>query len=98
MIWASIYETGEQNDFGATCDLFINGGPNNGGSIGSIFDDTFVYSGRDNTYGRVTGMGIVTLTGSGYNTVATHCGTSTSSGVHFVGKMWAMPIQTLVAD
>lgn len=98
MVWTSTYETGEQNDIGATCELYLNGGPDAGGSIVGLFDDTFVYSGRDNSYGRVTGNAVVTLTKSGYNTVTTQCGTETSSGVHFVGKMWAMPITNLVAD
>jgi hypothetical protein len=57
-----------------------------------------IYSGRDNTYGRVTGMAIVTLTNPGYNTVTTQCGTETTSGVHFVGQMFAMPVANLVAD
>jgi hypothetical protein len=98
MIWAMIIETGEQNDFGATCDLSINGGPSNGGSVALLFDDTMIYSGRDNTYGRITGMATVNLTKAGYNTVETYCSTETSSGVHFVGQMFAMPVGNLVAD
>jgi hypothetical protein len=98
MIWAIIIETGEQNDFGSTCDLEVNGGPSNGGSTVLLFDDTMVYSGRDNTYGRVTGMAVVSVTNPGYNTVVTHCGTETSSGVHFVGQMFAMPVVNAIAD
>jgi hypothetical protein len=43
-------------------------------------------------------MAIVTLTNPGYNTVTTQCGTETTSGVHFVGQMFAMPVANLVAD
>lgn len=96
LIWAPTFETGEQEDIGATCDWVINGGAD---PTVVPLDDTMVYSGRDNTYGHILMTGIVTVSNPGNtNTVVTTCGTETSSGVHFVGQMFAMPITNAIAD
>jgi len=98
MIWAPTIETGEQEDIGATCLWHINGGPDNGGSLILPFDGNAIYSGRDNGFGRIAMYGVVTLTKPGYNTVEALCGTETSSGVHFIGQMFALQLGNLVAD
>lgn len=99
LIWAPTIETGEQEDIGSTCDWYINGGPDNGGSIALPFDGNAFYSARDNTFGRIDMVGIVTLTLPGNNnTVVTLCGTETSSGVHFTGQMFAIPFGNAIAE
>ena len=99
IVWAPTYETGEQNDFGATCDWNINGGDGLGGSTIVPDDYTMIYSGRDNTLGHANMIGIVTLPLDGNNnSIVTTCGTETSSGVHFVGQMFAIPFTNAVAN
>jgi hypothetical protein len=99
MVWAPTIETGEQEDIGSTCLWYINGGPSNGGSFVLPFDGNAFYSARDNGFGRISMYGVVTLTKPGNNnTVETLCGTETSSGVHFVGQMFALQVGSLVAD
>jgi len=98
MIWAPTEETGESSGAPATCIWYLNGGPSNGGSFLVPMGYEAIYSGQDSSYGRMNMFGVVTLTGTGYNTVVTYCGTESSSGVHFIGQMFALQLGNLVQD
>ncbi len=100
LIWSHAEVTGDTDPgLGAGCLWWINGGPNAGGTFQVPFGGDAFYDGAvDSSFGTMNMMGVVTLTNSGYNSVATECSANTAHGVHFLGQMFAMPVGSLIAD